>query len=97
MSLVRQALVVGIGLSTVAFTSTAMAGKGGVKGPNSDAPGQANSSPGQVWTSQKSIDPSALPPGQQYNQDRSLNSLTPALPPGQTFGTPGNRIPGSLP
>jgi hypothetical protein len=94
MSTVRQGLVVAIALSTLAFASTAMAGKGGVKGPNSNAPGQAGTSPGQVWKSQKS-DPSALSPGQNYNLGR--DSLTPALPPGQTFGTPGNRIPGPLP
>ena len=92
MSTVRQGLVVAIALSTVAFTSTAMAGKGGVKGPNSDAPGIADTSPGQAWQLQKGT---GLSPGQQYKQDR--NSLTPALPPGQTFGTFGNRIPGSLP
>jgi hypothetical protein len=102
MSRVRQGLAIAIALSTVAFTGTAMAGKGGVK--NLDAPGQAGTSPGQagalgspgqVFKSQKSTDPSALSPGQQYKLDRE--SLTPALPPGQTFGTPGNRIPGSLP
>ena len=41
MSTVRQGLVVAIALSTVAFTSTAMAGKGGVKGATPTAPGQA--------------------------------------------------------
>ena len=91
MSTVRQGLIVAIALSTVAFTGTAMAGKGG--GGNALAPGQLGTSPGQVWKSERS-DPSlapgsALPPGQQFKQD--------AIPPGQTFGTPGNKIPGSLP
>ena len=94
MSTVRQGLVLAIALSTVAFTSTAMAGQGGNKGATPTAPGQAGvgtTSPGQDWTSRKS-NPAELSPGQQYNQDRVLNS-----PPGQTFGTPGQRIPGSLP
>jgi len=106
MSTVRQGLIVVVALSSVAFTGTAMAGKGGFKGsPNLAPPGQAGTSPGQagalgspgqVWKSDKGT--GALPPGQQYNQDRSLNSLTtPAVPPGHTFGTPGNPIPGSLP
>ena len=90
MSRVRQGLVVAIALSTVAFTGTAMAGKNGVKGPNLDAPGQAGTNPGQAWQSGKGTE-GALSPGQQYNLDR--DSL---VPPGQTFGTPGNRIPGSL-
>jgi hypothetical protein len=90
MNLVRQGLAVAIVVSTVAFTSTAMAGKGGVKGANPTAPGQIDSSPGQVWQSQKS-DPSALSPGQQYNQDRALFPDT-TPPPGQTFGTPGQPI-----
>src|SRR6478672_1158604 len=100
MRTIRQGLVVAIALiSTVAFTSTAMAGKGGVPGANQSAPGQAGTSPGQagalgspgqVWKSEQGT-PGALSPGQQYKQDRGLNSLTtPALPPGQTFGTPGN-------
>jgi len=73
MNTVRQGLVVAIALSTVAFTSAAMAGKGG--GGNAAAPGQAGTSPGQVKS-----DPAALPPGQQFNQKRdALN------PPGQTF------------
>jgi hypothetical protein len=96
MRVVRQGLIVAIALSTVAFSGVAIAGQGGNKGPNAGAPGQAGTSPGQVWKSEKS-DPSApaLPPGRQFNEDR--DSGLPALPPGQTFGTPGNRIPGSLP
>ena len=94
MRTVRYGLVVAIALSTVAFTSTAMAGKGGLKGANPTAPGQAGTSPGQQWNSRREGDPAALSPGQQYKQNRE--SLTPALPPGQTFGTPGNRIPGAL-
>ena len=94
MSTVRQGLIVAIALSTLALTTTAMAGKGGNKGATPTAPGHAgdgtNTSPGQDWQSRKG-DPAALSPGQQYNQDR--DSL---LPPGQTFGTPGQRIPGPL-
>ena len=44
MSTVRQGLVVAIALSAVAFTTTAMAGKSGVPGPNQNAPGQVFSS-----------------------------------------------------
>jgi hypothetical protein len=101
MSTVRQALVVAIALSTAAFTSTAMAGKGGNQGPTSDAPGQLGTSPGQAGALGSpgqvfKSNPAALPPGQQFNQNRDL--LTPGtLPPGQTFGTPGNPIPRSLP
>ena len=91
MSLVRQGLALAIAISTVAFTTAAIAEKGGGKGPNLDAPGQANSSPGQDWQTQKS-DPAALSPGQQYNQDRGLDTTTPTPPPGQTFGTPGQPI-----
>ena len=113
MRAVRYGLIVAIALSTVAFTSTAMAGKNGVPGANQNAPGQVFKSerndplavpgsvlsPGQDFKARKSADPlavpgSALSPGQQYKQNRE--SLTPALPPGQTFGTPGNRIPGAL-
>jgi hypothetical protein len=108
MRTVRRGFVVAIALSTVVFTSTAMAGKGGVKGSNSAAPpGQAGTSPGQagalgspgqVFKSEKNdllaVPGSALSPGQKFNQGR--DSLPPALPPGQTFGTPGNPIPGSL-
>ena len=95
MSTVRQGLVVAIALSTVAFTSTAMAGKNGVPGPNQNAPGQVFKSerndpsavpgsalsPGQDWKVRKSADPSALSPGQQF----------------KSLGTPAQPIPGSLP
>jgi len=76
MNTVRQGLVVAIALSTVAFTTTALAGKGGVQGSNfGSPPGQAGTSSGQVFKS----DPAALPSG-QFNQNRdALN------PPGQTF------------
>ena len=91
MNTVRQGLVVAIALSTVAFTSAAMTGKGGVKGSNfaappgqaGNSPGQAGASPGQAGASPGQVfksDPAALPPGQQFNQNRdALN------PPGQTF------------
>ena len=84
MNTVRQGLVVAIALSTVAFTTTAMAGKGGVQGSNfGSPPGQAGTSPGQAGTSPGQVfksDPAALPSGQQFNQNRdALN------PPGQTF------------
>ena len=48
MNTVRRGLVVAIALSTVAFTSTAMAGQGGNKGATPNAPGQAGTSPGSV-------------------------------------------------
>ena len=102
MRTVRRGFVVAIALSTVVFTSTAMAGKGGTKGSGQagTSPGQAGAlgSPGQVFKSEKNdllaVPGSALSPGQKFNQGR--DSLPPALPPGQTFGTPGNPIPGSL-
>jgi hypothetical protein len=92
MSLIRQGLALAIAANTFAFASAAMAGKNGTPGANLNAPGQANSSPGQLWQSQKS-DPSALSPGQTYNTERALNPDTP--PPGQTFNTLGqpNRVP----
>ena len=50
MSTVRQGLVLAIALSTVAFTTTAMAGQGGNPGATPTAPGHAgdgtNTSPG---------------------------------------------------
>jgi len=87
MCIIRQGLAVAIAVSAIVLASTAIAGKGGTHGATPTAPGQADTSPGQVWKSEKD-DPSALSPGQQYNQDRALFPDTP--PPGQTFGTPGN-------
>ena len=91
MSTIRQGLVIAIALSTVAFTTTAMAGKGGEKGANTNAPGQVFKS-----------DPSALSPGQEWKARKNDTTLAPgsALSPGQQFkslGTPSNPIPGSLP
>ena len=97
MRTVRQGLVVAIALSTVAFTSTAMAGKNGVPGPNQNAPGQ-------VFKSERN-DPLAAP-GQRCPRDRTGRlgkaiRLRSALSPGQQFkrslGTPAQPIPGSLP
>ncbi len=49
------------------------------------APGQAGTSPGQVFNSARITNPTtALPPGQLYIQNRATNPTT-ALPPGQTF------------
>ena len=97
MRAIRQGFVVAIALGTVAFTTTAMAGKGGVPGPNQNAPGQ-------VFKSEKSSDPLALSPGQDFKARKNDTTLAPgsALSPGQQFkqdslGTPGNPIPGSLP
>ena len=45
MSTVRQGLIVAIALSTVAFTTTAMAGQGGNKGATPTAPGQLAMAP----------------------------------------------------
>jgi hypothetical protein len=94
MCTVRPGLVVVIALSTVAFTSTAMAGKHGVPGPNANAPGQ-------VFKSEKSSDPLALSPGQEWKARKNDTTLAPgsALSPGQQFkslGTPSNPIPGPL-
>ena len=99
MRTIRQGLVVAIALSTVAFASTAMAGKNGNPGANQNAPGQ-------VFKSQRN-DPSAVPgsalsPGQEWKARKDDPTLAPgsALPPGQQFkslGTPAQPIPGSLP
>jgi len=92
MRTVRQALVIAIALSSVAITTTAMAGKNGVPGSNQNAPGQ-------VFKSENSLAPgSGVPPGQDFKL-RKENDPT-ALSPGQQFkalGTPSNPIPGSLP
>jgi hypothetical protein len=96
MRTVRRGFVVAIALSTVAFTSTAMAGKNGVPGANQNAPGQ-------VFKSERNA-PSAVPggsalsPGQDFKARKSLDPL--ASSPGQQFkslGTPSEPIPGSLP
>ena len=99
MRTIRQGLVVAIALSTVAFTSTAMAGKHGVPGPNTNAPGQE-------WQVRKN-DPlatgSALSPGQDWKARKNDPLRAPgseALSPGQQYkslGTPAQPIPGSLP
>src|SRR5262245_46268580 len=84
MSTVRQALVVAIALSAVAFTSTAMAGKNGVPGSNGGAPGQVY----KLERSDSSLAPgSALPPGQAWKSRKNDPSLAPgsALSPGQQF------------
>ena len=88
MTIIRNGFVAAVAVTAIAFSTTAMAGKGGTHGANPTAPGQADTSPGQVWQNEKN-DPAALSPGQQYNQDRALFPDT-TLPPGQTFGTPGN-------
>jgi len=99
MSRIGQGLVVAIALSTVAFTSTAMAGKDGQKGANTSAPGQ-------IWKSEKNdpaLSGSALPPGQAWKSRKNDPALSgSALSPGQQFkqdslGIPSNPIPGSLP
>src|SRR5215467_2849586 len=49
------------------------------------APGQAGTSPGQVFNSARITNPStALSPGQLYLQQKAANPTT-AQPPGQTF------------
>jgi hypothetical protein len=87
----KQVLVAAIVIGSAAFAGMAMAGKGG-GGGNTLAPGQAGSSPGQVFKSEKAADPTtALPPGQQFNQNRAIDPTT--LPPGKTFTNPGRSRP----
>jgi hypothetical protein len=87
MSPTKQALSAAILIGSLVCASAAMAGPGAGHG-NSLAPGQAGTSPGQVFQSDKLADPTtAVPPGQKFNQDRALTPDT--LPPGKTFGTPG--------
>ena len=99
MNTVRQGLVVAIALSTVVFTTTAMAGKNGFPGANQNAPGQ-------VFKSERNtsaVPGSALSPGQDFKARKSADPLAvpgSALSPGQQFkslGTPAQPIPGSLP
>jgi hypothetical protein len=76
-------------LAVVAFSSVALVGPAMAQGVDVGlgvgiplAPGQAHTSPGQVFNSAKIISPStALPPGQAYIQNKSGG----AQPPGQTF------------
>ena len=94
MSTVRQGLVLAIALSTVAFTTTAMAGKHGVPGANENAPGQQ----WQVRKNDPITGSSALSPGRDWNDRRALDPT--ALSPGQQFkslGTPAQPIPGPPP
>jgi hypothetical protein len=84
----KHVLFAAVVIASAVFAGAAMAGQGGGHA-NALAPGQTGVSPGQVF---KSEDPAtAVPPGQQYNQDRTLNSDT--LPPGQTFTNPGRSKP----
>ncbi len=49
------------------------------------APGQAGTSPGQVFNAAKAADPTtALPPGRLYLQNRAADPTT-AVTPGHTF------------
>jgi hypothetical protein len=88
MNTVRQGLVVAIALRTVAFTTTAMAGKGGVKGPNfGTPPGQAGTPPGQAGTPPGQADTS---PGQaDTSPGQVLESDPSASPRGQQYNPPG--------
>jgi len=80
----KQTLIAVVTFSCVGFAGSAMA-QGmdiglGIGIPL--APGQAGTSPGQVFNSARITTPSsALPPGQAYIQNRANG----ALPPGQTF------------
>jgi len=84
MSAAKQTLVALVAFSCVGFAGSAMA-QGidvglGVGIPL--APGQAGTSPGQVFNSARITNPNgALPPGQAFIQNRANG----ALPPGQTF------------
>jgi hypothetical protein len=87
----KHVLIAAAVIASVAFAGAAMAGQGGGHA-NALAPGQAGSSPGQVFKSEKAADPTtALPPGQQFNQNRAIDPTT--LPPGKTFTNPGRSKP----
>jgi hypothetical protein len=84
----KQTLVAVVVFSCVGFAGSAMAQGAdiglGIGIPL--APGQAGTSPGQVFNSARITTPgTALPPGQAYIQNKSSG----ALPPGQTFTNPG--------
>ena len=86
----KQILVAVVAVSCVAFADSAMAQGAdvgiGIGVPL--APGQAGTSPGQVFNSARIINPStALPPGQVYNQNKANG----ASPPGHTFTNPGRK------
>ena len=80
-------------LAVVAFSCVALVGPATAQGVDVGlgigiplAPGQAGTSPGQVFNSARITSPStALPPGQAFIQNRANG----ALPPGQTFTNPG--------
>jgi hypothetical protein len=57
------------------------------------APGQANSSPGQIYNGARASDPNAVSPGQLYRQERAADPLTTALPPGHSFTNHGRSKP----
>ena len=87
MTHIEQVLLAVSVIGSVAFTGSAMA-QGmdvgiGLGIPLS--PGQANTSPGQVFNGARASNPTtALSPGQLYIKDRAANPTT-ALSPGHTF------------
>ena len=87
MTHIKQMLLVVSVIGSVTFTGSAMA-QGmdvgiGLGIPLS--PGQANTSPGQVFNGARASNPTtALSPGQLYIKDRAANPTT-ALSPGHTF------------
>jgi hypothetical protein len=89
----KHALFAATIVTGIAFAPSAMAQEAdlriGVGIPL--APGQAGTSPGQVFNSARASNPSsALPPGQLFIQNRTSNPTT-ALPPGQTFTNLGRK------
>ena len=83
-----KTLLAVVALGCVAFADSAMAQGAdiglGIGIPL--APGQAGTSPGQVFNSARITTPAtALPPGQAFNQNRANG----ALQPGHTFTNPG--------
>ena len=84
----KQTLIAVVAFSCVGFADSALA-QGADVGLGIGiplAPGQAGTSPGQVFNSARIINPStALPPGQAFIQHKASG----ALPPGQTFTNPG--------
>jgi hypothetical protein len=89
----KRALFAASIITGIAFVPSAMAQdvdlRVGVGIPLS--PGQADTSPGQVFNSARATHPSsALPPGQLFIQNRASNPTT-ALPPGHTFTNFGRK------
>ena len=85
MTRVRGFVLAASVIGSVAVAGSTMAQDIGIGIGIPLAPGQAGTSPGQVFNSARITNPStALSPGQLYLQQKAANPTT-AQPPGQTF------------